>query len=318
MKKNYMSLLGGLILLAVLPLFVRSEYTMHLFVMALIYTVMSQALNLVYGYTDNLSLGQAGFYSVGAYAVGIFSTNMGFDFWTTALIGIAAGAVLGFCIAAISLRTRGSAFIIMTTTFASIVKLLEMNMDKITNGQKGIAGIAHPKIFGIVLDTKISYYYFVLVFVALLQLFVVQIVRSKYGRAFLAIKNDETLAASLGINPYKHSIMTFTVGAVLTSFAGCLYAGYSQFVSPELSSFSGVMLPILMMCVLGGKGTLWGPCIGAFVCTLLPEWLRVADDLRLPIYGMILIAMVLFLPGGLTSVYHMAVGKIKRRKKGML
>lgn len=315
MKSKRISLAVGLVVLAVLPFATRSEYTLHLCLMALIYTIMAQAMNLVFGYTDNLSLGQAGIYSVGAYAVGILSVNYGWGFWSSMLAGIVVGGVLGLLIALVSLRHRGSAFIIMTTTFASIVRLLEMNMDSFTNGQKGIAGIPHPQIFGFAIDTKISYYYFVLLCIIVLQILMVMLIDSKFGRAFMAVKQDETLAMSLGINPYKFSILTFTIGSVLTSFAGCLYAGYAQFISPELSSFSGVMLTILMMCVLGGKGTLWGPCIGAFVCTLLPELLRVADDLRLPIYGLILILTVLFLPGGFVSVFTTLKEKLFRGRK---
>ena len=169
-------------------------------------------------------------------------------------------------------------------------------------------------LLGEPLTSKIAIYYYVLIFVIILQFFIERMISSKIGRAFLAVKQDESLAISLGISPYNYSIAAFTLGTAFSALAGCLQASFAQFVSPEMADFNNVMLYIIMMVVVGGRGTLWGPIAGAFIFTFLPEYLRFADMLRIPIFGMILILLVLFIPDGLVPTFR----KFTRKNKGAL
>lgn len=299
MKDNWITFFIWSISLFILPLIIVNEYAKHLLVISLIYVLLAQGLNLILGYTGSLSLGQAALYAIGAYIPSLLITEAGINFWLAVLIGIISVGIVGLILGAIGLRVRGSAFIIMTISFSTIVHLILVNWIELTNGQMGISGLPNPTLFGYTFSTKTSYYYLLLVFVLFVQFITRQIINSKIGRAFIAVKQDESLAISLGISPFHYSLLAFVIGSWITGLAGGLYMGYAQFVSPEMSNFHLIMLPILMMTVVGGRGTIWGPVVGAFIFTFLPEYLRIAEDLRMPIFGLLLILMVLFIPDGL-------------------
>lgn len=302
-------------LLALLPLLSRSEYVQHLCVTALIYILTAQGLNIVLGYCGTMTLGQAGFYAIGGYVFAIAMTKAGLGWWTALLAAVAVTTVVGFLLGAISLRVRGSSFIIITILFSRIVHMVLLNWIEMTNGQAGITGVPAPVLFGRALTGKVSLYYFVLIFVALTQFLIGRLVDSKIGRAFIAVKQDESLATSLGISPYHFSLAAFSISVAVTALAGVLHASYAQMVSPEMAGFNNVMLYIIMMTVVGGRGTLWGPVLGAFIFTFLPEYLRVADTLRMPIFGVLLIVLVLFIPDGLIPTFYKALRRWQARQR---
>ena len=190
-----------------------------------------------------------------------------------------------------------------------------LNWIEMTNGQAGITGVPAPVLFGRVLTGKVGLYYFVLIFVVLTQFLTGRLVDSKIGRAFIAVKQDESLATSLGISPYHFSLAAFSISVAVTALAGVLHASYAQMVSPEMAGFNNVMLYIIMMTVVGGRGTLWGPVLGAFIFTFLPEYLRVADTLRMPIFGVLLIVLVLFIPDGLIPTFYKALRRWQARQR---
>lgn len=311
MNKNSSTFFIWTGMLCIMPLIISSDYSIHLCVNALIFAILAQGLNICMGYCGQLSLGQAGFYAIGGYVFAILGTRFSFSWWETFVITVFITSLNGFLLAVIGLRSRGSAFIIITILFAYFVKLIALNQTDITNGQAGILNVPGLKILGEQLTSKIEIYYYVLIFVVILQLFTDRIISSKIGRAFTAIKHDESLAISLGISPYYYSIAAFTIGTMFSAIAGCIQASVAQFVSPEMSDFNNVMLYIIMMVVVGGRGTLWGPIIGAFIFTFLPEYLRFADMLRIPLFGMILILLVLFIPDGLIPTFIKQVRKHK-------
>ena len=318
MKDNWVTFFVWSISLFVLPLLIVSEYAKHLLVISLIYVLLAQGLNLTLGYTGNLSLGQAALYALGAYVPSLLIIRTEMNFWVALLIGIIFVTIIGLILGAIGLRNRGSAFIIMTISFSTIVHLILVNWVELTNGQMGISGLPNPSLFGYTFATKNSYYYLLLLIVLLVQFFVRQLVNSKIGRAFIAVKQDESLAISLGISPFHYSLLAFVLGSTITGLAGGLYMGYAQFVSPEMSNFHLIMLSILMMTVVGGRGTIWGPVVGAFIFTFLPEYLRIVEDLRMPIFGLMLILMVLFIPEGLIptikNLYMKNIDKFNKRE----
>lgn len=311
MKKNSLTFLIWAAVLCIIPFIISSEYSRHLCINALIYSMLAQGLNICLGYCGQMSLGQAGFYAIGGYIFAILTTKLGVFWWGATIIAVVVTALVGFLLAVVSMRSRGSAFIIISILFARVVRLVALNWTDMTNGQAGILSIPEMTLFGNQLTSKLAIYYYVLIFVVIIQFLTERIVDSKIGRGFIAVKQDESLATSLGISPYHYSIAAFTIGATVSAFAGCFHASFAQMVSPEMADFNNVMLYIIMMVVVGGRGTLWGPVIGAFIFTFLPEYLRFADMLRMPIFGMILILLVLFVPDGLIPTFT----KLTRKKK---
>lgn len=311
MNKNSLIFFVCTAVLCIIPLIVSSDYSRHLCVNALIYVILAQGLNICLGYCGQLSLGQAGFYALGGYVFAILTTGLDFSWWDAAVIAVVITTLIGFLLSAISMRSRGGAFIIITILFASVVKIVTLNWTEVTNGQAGILSVPGMTFFGNQLTSKIEIYYYVLVFVIIMQFLTWRMVDSKIGRGFIAVGQDEILASSLGISPYHYSIAAFTIGAAFSAFAGCLHASFAQMVSPEMSDFNNVMLYLIMMVVVGGRGTLWGPVAGAFIFTFLPEYLRLADILRIPILGMILILLVLFIPEGIIPALTKLTRKIK-------
>ncbi len=310
-NQNTYSFLIWVAVLAILPLFTRSEYVQHLSVTALIWVFAAQGLNICLGYCGQMSLGQAGFYAIGGYVFALTMERLGFSWWLALLAAVVVTTIIGFLLGALSLRVRGSSFIIISILFSRLVHLILLNWTEMTNGQAGITGVALPVLFGNTIEGKIGIYYFVLAFIVVMQFLTTRLVRSKIGRAFIAVKQDESLATSLGISPYLFSLAAFTLSVAATALAGVLHASYAQMVSPEMTNFNQVMLYIIMMTVVGGRGTLWGPILGAFIFTFLPEYLRVAETLRMPIFGLLLIVLVLFIPDGLIPTFH----KLLRRWK---
>jgi len=300
--------------LITLPFVIKSPYLMHLLIMALIFAIMAQGLNLIWGYSGNLSLGQAALYAIGGYAFTLLVKNLNMNFWLALFLAIVSVAFIGFLIGLLSLRVRGPAFIIITISFSHIVHLVLLNWITLTNGQMGIANIPSPNIMNFIFDSKMSFYFLVLTFLALVQFISGRLIYSKIGRAFIAVKDNELLASSVGISAFRYSLFAFVLGAAFTGLSGSLYASYIQFISPEMSSFSFIMLPLLMMTVLGGRQTLWGPILGAFIFTVLPEYLRIAQDLRLPIFGFLLIIMVLFVPDGILPAFSKLFKCLKDKK----
>lgn len=311
MKNNSLTFLIWTAVLCIIPFIVSSDYSRHLCINALIYIMLAQGLNICLGYCGQMSLGQAGFYAIGGYFFAILTTKLGFPWWGTTIIAVVVTTLIGFLLALISMRSRGSAFIIISILFARVVRLIALNWTDMTNGQAGMLGIPGMMFFGNQLTSKLAIYYYVLIFVIIIQFLTKRIVDSKIGRGFIAVKQDESLATSIGISPYHHTIVAFTIGVAFSAFAGCFHASFAHMVSPEMADFNNVMLYIIMMVVVGGRGTLWGPVIGAFIFTFLPEYLRFADMLRMTIFGMILILLVLFVPDGLIPTFS----KIARKKK---
>ena len=302
MKKTWTFVLWAAVL-CMLPLIASSDYSRPLCINALIYAMLAQGLNLCLGYCGQLSLGQAGFYAIGGYSFAILTTRCGFPWWETAAIAVTVTAAAGFLLAAISMRSRGSAFIVISILFAQAVGLVALNWTDVTNGQAGILGVPGLTFFGVPLTTKLEIYYEVLSAVLVMQFLTGRLVDARFGRAFSAIRHDETLADSLGIPSYRYSVAAFTLGAAVSAMAGCFQASFAHMVSPEMADFNNVMLYLIMMVVVGGRGTLWGPVLGAFIFTFLPEYLRFAEHLRITLFGTILVLLVLFVPDGLLPAF---------------
>jgi branched-chain amino acid transport system permease protein len=299
MKRAAMAL-GALLALAA-PFWIGNPYHLHVLIMAGIFAVLAMSLNLLLGYTGQLSLGHAGFFGIGAYTSALLTLPpLEWSFW----IGLPAGAALagaaGWGIGRLALKVRGAYFVLVTISFAGVISLVSQNWMELTNGPLGLPGVPAPSLGPWSLRTKTAYYYLVLAALALGYLVCRRLVRSRVGRAFLALRENEPLAESVGVDPTRYLVVATVSSAAMAGLAGVLYAHYTRFVSPEVFLFSYTVTMVIMV-IAGGKGTLAGPIVGAVIFTALPEALRevVSWQWQMVLYGALLLLLVYFLPRGL-------------------
>lgn len=300
MKFERSFLLMALVSAVLFPMLVRDEYLMHLGILVLFSITMAASFNLIVGYIGEFPLGHTAFLGVGAYTAALLATRFGVPIYVTLPLGGLLSGVAGFFIGSITLRLRGPFFVIVTLCFAEVLRLIASNWVELTNGPMGVSGVPKPASITAqsILQQKISFYYIALV-IAVVTLYVCfRFVYSNIGRAAVAIRENRMVAQSIGIPPFHYALVTFVVAAVLCGFAGAFYAHYISYVGPEVFGFS-FMISMIIMVLLGGKGTLVGVVVGPIVVVLLEEYLRDLQTLRLSIFGLIVMAVVLFLPSGL-------------------
>ena len=290
----------GAIALLTLPWWLVNPYHQHIVIMAGIFAILALSLNLLLGYTGQLSLGHAGFFGIGAYTAALLALDWGWPFWLTLPAAALTAGLAGLAIGGVALKVRGAYFVLVTISFAGVVSLVSINWMELTNGPLGLPGVPAPELPWLSFRTKRAYYYLVLAATALAYLVCRRVVRSRLGRACLALRENEALAESVGIDPTRTLVAAAVLSAALAGVAGGLYAHYTRFVSPEVFLFSYTVTMVIMV-VAGGKGTLAGPVVGAVLFTALPEALRevMAWQWQMLAYGLLLIALVFFLPRGI-------------------
>jgi len=301
--------LGALLAAAVTaPAWVWNPYHLHTLIMAGIFAVLALSLNLLLGYTGQLSLGHAAFFGIGAYATALLTVKLEWSPWLGMAAAVAAPAAAGWVIGRLALKLRGAYFVLLTISFAGVISLVSLNWMDLTNGPLGIPGIpaveiALPGLPALSLRAKSAYYYLVLACVVLSYGVCLGLIRSRVGRALVALRENETLAASVGIDGTHYLVLAAVLSAAMAGLGGGLYAHYTRFVSPEVFLFSYTVTMVIMV-VAGGKGTLAGPIVGAVIFTVLPEALRALTSWQwqMLIYGGLLVAVLYFMPRGIVPV----------------
>jgi branched-chain amino acid transport system permease protein len=293
-----------------LPLWLPSAYHLHVAIMAAIFGVLALSLNLLLGYTGQLSLGHAGFFGIGAYTSALLTLKLDWSFWPALAAAIGLTAAAGWLIGRLSLKLRGAYFVLVTISFAGVVALVSVNWIELTNGPLGLPGVPAPELLGWSLRAKTAYYYLVLVALALSYLVCARLVRSRIGRAMVALRENEPLAESIGVEVTHYLVLAAVVSAAMAGLGGSLYAHYTRFVSPEVFLFTYTVTMVVMV-VAGGKGTLAGPIVGAVLFTALPETLRAVTSWQWQMlaYGVLLVLLVFFLPRGIVP----ALEALRRR-----
>lgn len=299
------ALLLALAMAASAPAWVWNPYHLHTLIMAGIFAVLALSLNLLLGYTGQLSLGHAAFFGIGAYATGLLTVKLEWSPWIGLLAAVVLPGAAGHVIGRLALKLRGAYFVLLTISFAGCVSLVSVNWMDLTNGPLGLPGvppleIALPGLPALSLRTKPAFYYVVLAAVALSYLVCRALIRSRVGRALVALRENETLAASVGIDGTHYLVLAAVVSAAMAGFGGGLYAHYTRFVSPEVFLFTYTVTMVIMV-VAGGKGTLAGPIVGAVLFTVLPEALRAATSWQwqMLLYGVLLVGVLFFMPEGI-------------------
>ena len=318
-KKYKIIILGVLfVILLILPKVVHGSYEMGVMCRIFSYALLAGSLNVVNGYSSQFSLGHAGFYCVGAYVEAILATSAGVSFWIALpLSGIVAAAV-SMLVVWPTLKLRGMYLSIVTLGFSEIIRLTALNWNSLTGGPNGIKGIPSPMLFGFKISKAEHFYYIVLILLVIFLFITSRIIKSRVGRAWISIREDQLAARSLGVEVSKYKAMNFMYGAFWAGIAGAAFAPYFKFIASDMFSLDEGF-NILSMVIIGGMGTLVGPMLGSTIVNLLTEFLRPISEYRLVVYALIIIIMMWVRPQGLVgdSTSILAGGKniFKRRVK---
>ena len=283
-----------------LPLVLGSPYVLHIAIMTGFYVILAQSLNLVLGYGGLLSLATPAFFGVGAYAAAILALRFGWDGAATLALAALAGVATGIAIGFPSLRVSRHSFVIVTLSATLLLQLVANNWEDLTRGSLGLANIPAPRLFGAAVEGRIGWYLLSLAAAGAVVLVTHLVVGSRFGRALVATRDNEQLALAAGIDVFRARLFAFSLSGAFAGLAGALYAHFITYIDPGVFGFS-VSETLLIMVILGGSGTLWGPVAGAVVFTALPELLRIAPEVRSLLYGVILLLIVLYRPAGLAT-----------------
>ncbi|MDC1542011.1 branched-chain amino acid ABC transporter permease [Candidatus Pseudothioglobus singularis] len=300
---------------ALFPLITQNDYYIHIMTLSFIWMIAVYGLNILAGYTGYLSLAHAGFFAVGAYALGLLTVKAGIGFWFAFLLAPLITTVIGFLIGLLALRTKEHFFAIYTLCVGYVIYMLIDKWDSLTEGVRGLMGIPYPSNIGpISFESNISQYYFVFA-VLLLSIFVIyRIVHSLVGRTFIAIRNSEELALSIGISTRKNKLLAFVLSTFFAGLAGALYASFIRFLGPEIGSTT-ITFDMLMYLIVGGIGTLSGPIIGTIIIVWLSQHLQFLQDYRMLLFGPLLALLIIFSPRGIVGMFVAFREKWKQRKK---
>ena len=292
--------LGAIAVLALIPLVVRQSYYMGILCRSLLYGTLAGSLNAINGYSGQTCIGHAGFFCIGAYCEAILATRLGLSFWMVLPIAGIVTAIFGGVVALPTLKMKGIYLSIVTLGFSEIVRLVALNWEGLTGGPMGIKGIPVPTIFGLQFSGSKTYYYIFLAVAVLFVFITGRVIRSRVGRAWTAIREDELAAKSLGVQTRFYKATNFMYGAFWAGIAGAAYAPYVRFIDSTMFSLDEGF-NILSMVIIGGQGTLVGPVVGSVIVNLLTELLRPVGQWRMVAYGLLIILMMWWRPQGLVG-----------------
>lgn len=298
-SKSSFAALSLLAVVALAPWF-GGQFVLHLAVLTALNVVVVNGLALV-SRSGQLSLGHAAFMAVGAYAAVLTANSFGLSFIASTLVGTAVTAIVAFVLGWIILRLRGVYFVLVTFAFGELIRLVLLDFSDVTGGANGIAGISAAEIFGFAFDSRAKFYGLAL-FGALASTFFMHcLFRKPIGQAIDSVADNPSLAESSGLSVHRLQLFSFVVGCALAAIGGVLQARYIGYISPE-SFNTSISVGLIIMLVIGGRMSVWGPLVGAIVLTPLPELFRGAVQTQHIFYGAALILILRFLPGGLAEL----------------
>ncbi len=305
MNKKIKSLLVPAVLIAVvllLPRFITSSYWLNLINLAISFSIACLGLNIVLGYTGQLSLAQAAFWGVGAYTSAILTTQLGLPVWAGMVAAFFVAALCGVLLGIPTLKLSGHYLAMATIGFGIIVQLILVNEIWLTNGSDGITKIPSPSIGSLELKDPAAFFYVAAVSLILLTWGAIHIKNSRVGRAFMAIRENEMAAGTTGVDTTYYKIMAFALSAGYAGVGGWLFAhGGSHYISPDTFSFEQSVI-LLVMTVLGGNGSPIGSIVGGTLLTLLPEVLRFLKDSYMMVYAAGIVLIMIFMPRGIAGL----------------
>ena len=315
--------IGWLLLLASVPLWLDNLYVLHVLIMTGIFIIAAMSLNLLLGYTGQLSLGHVAFFGIGAYTSSLVSLGFSVHLlpnwevaldtkpvWLGMLCGIMLAGLCGWAIGRLSFKVRGAYFVIVTISFAEVIRLVALNWVELTQGPMALNNIPPLAVGDFVFWKKPENYWLVLGVAIACYILVRRLVLSRAGRAMQALAENEPLATSVGIDVTRYLVLAAVVSAAMAGAAGALYAHYVRIVDPDVFLFIYTVTMVIMV-ITGGKGTLAGPVVGGLIFGLLPEALRaaaIAPETQWIVYGVLMVLVVYFLPQGIVPALRRSQG----------
>jgi len=281
-------------------------YLLHVLVLCCLAAIPAVGLNLMLGYTGLVSLGHMAFAGLGAYCAAVMMVEAKLGFWTSLGAATLAAGVAGAVIGLVCLRFRSHFFMIVTLAFGLMLHSVMNNWDAVTRGAAGFSGIPRPaplRLGGEIFAFGPLDHFYLLVLTAAVLVFALQrlLVRSNFGRVLAAIRQDERLALARGVNALAYKTAAFALGSAIAGLGGVLQVSFLRVAAP--ASFSlAESINMVLVVIIGGAGSLSGPALGALVFVGLPEYLRAANEWRLVVFGVLLVAITLFAPRGIAGV----------------
>ena len=314
-KLALLSILLGLLALVFVPTLLKN-HGIYLFTYWLIYVIAAMGLNLTVGYAGQKSLGHAAFFGIGAYTLAIM-LKAGLSFWLGLPMAALGCFVVGLALGFPALRVQTIYLAFATLGFNTAIWLVMRNEEWLTGGTFCINNIARPEAFGVSFDGNLAYYYLVLGISLLLAVLLLGLLRSPWGKAFTALRDNPIRAESLGVDIRNYTLLSFAIGAAYAGIAGALFASLVQFIDPSPFNVEASIMMYLMV-VVGGPGYFFGPMIGAAVGVILPEWLRFAQAWYLFVFGSAVVVLMIWLPDGLLSIPDRLRAKRQSREASAL
>ncbi|MBJ6723943.1 branched-chain amino acid ABC transporter permease [Geomesophilobacter sediminis] len=298
MKSDKIKFLVFCLVVLLAPLPFAKGYLSNVLIFVGVNSMLALGLNLLLGYAGQISLGQAAFFGLGAYGSGVLTTQFTMNPWLAMVLVAVSVALFAFLIGFPVLKLKGH-YLAMATLGVGIIANIAFNETvDLTGGPSGLSGIPNLSIGGFTFDNDLKNYYLVWGFALVAILLSLNLVNSRVGRGLRAIHDSEVAARVMGVNARIMKVQVFTFSALISALAGSLYAHVVTFISPTSFSFA-VSVELLTMVVIGGLGSVYGSILGALLLTLLPELLRAFQDFDIIVYGLLLISMTIYLPGGL-------------------
>ncbi|HTM60918.1 MAG TPA: branched-chain amino acid ABC transporter permease [Burkholderiales bacterium] len=300
MKSQQAGLFIVSIFLLALPLWVKSDVVLTILVFSWLQGMLAVSFNLIFGFTGQLSMFHAAAFGVAAYATHLFMQHLGVGYWTAVVLAALLVSVLSIIVGTICFRFRLKEFYfaVVTLAFSEMARLTVLNWNDVTNGSLGINLQEKPWLLGFKVDGTVPWYYLSLFALAATLLVCWRVVHSWMGRCFSAIRLNDELGDTLGINVFRYKLAAFVAGNVIAAIAGSLYAFYLGSLEPGFLSIDQ-SLGIVAMVLLGGRSSVFAPVAGALLLTALPHLIHFSAEVRSIVYGSILILTILVLPQGI-------------------
>jgi len=301
-KQNTYIILGLLLILMTLLPFILNSYFVHVINIIGIFIIMSLSLDIALGRAGLIHIAPTAFYGIGAYFTGIFilrvMPNTAFAYWLALPLVIILTGFIGFLVVLPGLRLKGMFFAVATIGFGEVAFSIFNNWTDMTGGSYGLKGIPRPQIMSFIIDSNVKFYFFIYFFVIIVCILVFRLVNGPTGRAWMAVREDEIGATSLGINIKRAKIEAFVTSAILSGVAGWIFAPYVTYLSPNNFTEQEAIF-VLTMVILGGRGSFIGPIFGAALLIFLQEIFRQIESFRMLVYSLILLIVIIYRPQGL-------------------
>jgi branched-chain amino acid transport system permease protein len=277
-----------------------NRYGLYILSQWAVMSIAAMGLNLTLGYAGQVSLAQGAFVGIGAYTAAIMTTH-GMPLIAALVVAIALCLAIGWLLGYPALRVQHHYLAFVTLAFSTLAFLVFRNEEWLTKGIYGISAIPRPVIFGFPTTRPLPFYYLCLASLGAVAFAMLWLIRSPWGRAFMALRENPIRALSLGIDTRRYTLMAFALGSALGGVAGTLYAPLTQFIDPTPFTLS-LSLDLLLMVIVGGAGFFFGPLLGAMIAVLLPEWLRFTEGYYLMLYAVAVIALLIYSPTGILGI----------------